>query len=115
MMRLFAVLLLSTINLGACANPSSTQTESTLIPYQFIIQFRTSVDDPSNPVFVQQLSKDAGVTLVFVRSMATGAQIYSVDGSHERATFDAAMRNLRLRHDVIYVEEDRRVQPAKKK
>jgi len=115
MIRLLTVLLLSAISLGACANPSSTQTVATPIPYQLIIQFRTPVDDPPKTDFAQQLSKDAGATLLFVRSLATGAQIYSVDGTLDRAAFDAVLSRLKLRHDVLYVEEDRRVQPAKKK
>lgn len=115
MLRFLTVLLFSTISLGACASQRSTETAPMPAPYQFIIQFRTPVNDPASASFVQQLSVDAGATLVFVRTLATGAQIYSVDGTLDRVEFDAVLRQLRLRHDVLYVEEDRRVQPAKKK
>jgi hypothetical protein len=115
MLRLITALLLCASTLGACANPSTATTEPVDSPYQLIIQFRTPVDDPANPAFVHQLSVDAGATLSFVRTLATGAQLYSVDGSLDRTELTAVIQRLRLRHDVLYVEEDRRVQPAHRK
>jgi hypothetical protein len=115
MLRLITALLLCASTLGACANPSSATTVPADSPYQLIIQFRTPVDDPATPAFVQQLSVDAGTALQFVRTLATGAQLYSVDGSLDRTEFTAVVQRLRRRHDVLYVEEDRRVQPAIRK
>lgn len=115
MLRLITALLLWASTLGACANPSTATTEPGDSPYQLIIQFRTPVDDPAKPAFVQQLSVDAGATLSFVRTLATGAQLYNLDGSLDHAELTAVMQRLRLRHDVLYVEEDRRVQPALRK
>lgn len=115
MLRLIAALLLCTSTLGACANPNSARTVAVASPYQIIIQFRTPVDDPANPAFVHQLSVDAGATLQFVRTLATGAQLYSVDSAIGRTEFTSVVHRLSLRHDVLYVEEDRRVQPAIRK
>lgn len=114
MLRLITALLLCTSTLGACANPNSVRTAAVASPYHIIIQFRIPVDDPANPAFVQQLSVDAGAALQFVRTLATGAQLYSVDGTIGRAEFTSVVHRLSRRHDVLYVEEDRRVQPAVK-
>ena len=115
MFRLITALLLCASTLGACANPNAATPEPAASPYQLIIQFRTPLGDPAKPAFVQQLSVDAGTALSFLRTLATGAQLYSVDGSLDRDEFTAVMQRLRLRPDVLYVEEDRRVQPAIRK
>jgi hypothetical protein len=112
MTRLITALLLCASTLAACANPSPAPTMPAASSYQIIVQFRTPIDDPANPAFVRQLSADAGAGLQFIRTLATGAQLYSVDGALDRAQFDSVMQHLRLRRDVLYVEEDRRVQPA---
>ena len=112
MLRLITALLLCASTLGACANPNPGRTVPATSPYQIIIQFRTPIDDPANPAFVQQLSVAAGATLQFVRTLATGAQLYSVDSTLDRAEFSAVVQRLSRRQDVLYVEEDRRAQPA---
>lgn len=112
MWRLLTALLLGTISLGACAKPDSAGTAG---PVQIIVQFRTPVDDPANPAFVQQLSADGGAVLRFVRTLGTGAQLYSVEGGLDRAQLDTVVRQLRQRSDILYVEEDRRVEPAQGK
>ena len=112
MLRLITALLLCASTLGACASPRAATTVSDAGAYQLIIQFRTPIDEPASPAFVQQLASDGGAALQFVRTLATGAQLYSVDGSLDRAELTAIVQRLRRRHDVLYVEEDRRVQPA---
>ncbi len=114
MLRLITALLLCTSTLFACANTSTATKVPADSPYQLIIQFRVPIDDPADAAFVQQLSVDAGTALQFVRTLATGAQLYSVDGSIGRAELTSVVHRLSLRHDVLYVEEDRRVQPATK-
>ncbi len=116
MMRLFTLLLLSALSLGACAQqitPAAADA-STAMPEQLIVKFRTPMPAPNDAAFVQQLSKDAGVTLHFVRTLATGAQIYSIVGTADAATMTAVIQHLQQRHDIEYVEQDRRVPPAPK-
>lgn len=114
MLRLCAVLLLGILSfsLGACASPVPESPGPA--PYQIIIKFRAPVADPANPHFVQQLSLDAGATLALVRTLATGAQLYSLDGKLTNDEFENSLNKLRQRPDVLYVEADRRVQPVQK-
>jgi len=112
MLRHITALLLCASFLGACSTPGSAVTAPASSPHKLIIQFRTPVDDPADPAFVQQLTVDAGAGLRFIRTLATGAQLYSVDSTLGRNEFSAVVQRLNQRHDVLYVEEDRRVQPA---
>jgi hypothetical protein len=114
MTRLIALLLSASVALSACAGAAQP---GTALPahYQLIIKFRTAIDDPAQPDFVQQLSVDAGATLQFERTLGTGAQLYSLDGKLDRAEFSAVLQRLSRRHDVLYAEEDRLVQPAIRK
>lgn len=116
MTRLVALLLLSVLSLGACGqqNPGPDATTSTTMPEQLIIKFRKPVAAPDAAAFVQQLSKDAGATLHFTRTLATGAQLYRIAGSPDAASVNAAIQHLQRRPDVEYVEQDRRVPPAPK-
>ncbi len=115
MLRLITALLLCASTLGACATPGSATTAPAASPHQLIIRFRIPVDDPADPAFVQQLTVTAGAELQFMRTLATGAQLYSVDSSLDRREFSAVVQRLSQRHDVLYVEENRRVQPAIRK
>lgn len=84
------------------------------MPEQLIIKFRKPVAAPDAAAFVQQLSKDAGATLHFTRTLATGAQLYSIAGDPDAATVNTVIQHLQQRPDVEYVEQDRRVPPAPK-
>ncbi len=112
MLRLYSILLLCAYSLCACANQSVATTVPTDSHYQIIIRFRAPIADPANPVFVKRLSASAGTGLQFVRTLAVGAQLYSVTGSLSRAELAAVLRSLGRRHDVLYAEEDRRVHPG---
>lgn len=111
MKHLIALLMTAIVSLSACAGTPQTEPDSPT-RYQFIIKFRTAVDDPAQPAFVQQLSLDAGATLRFERTLGTGAHVYSLDGAPGRAEFVELLQRLQHRPDVLYVEEDRLVQPA---
>ncbi len=110
MLRLFTALLLCASTLGACAAPDPAAPATS--PHQIIIQFRSPLDDPADPAFVQQLSVTAGAELQFLHTLATGAQLYSVDSTLDRNAFSSVVQRLSLRHDVLYAEANRRVQPA---
>ncbi len=74
---------------------------------QLIVKFRPAVAEPSAEAFVQTLSEDAGVRLVYVRAMSGGAHVFAVEGAVSRTQFDQIIRRLEARPDIVYVEEDR--------
>ena len=59
---------------------------------------------------VQALSREAGVTLVYLRPIANGeAHVLEVQGVSNTEQLKAVMAKLSARNDVIYVEQDRRL------
>lgn len=116
MIRFVTLLLLSVLSLGACGQQAAAPgaDASTAMADQLIIKFRKPVAAPDAVAFVKQLSEDAGVTLHFTRTLATGAQLYSIAGNPDVATVNAVIQHLQQRADIEYVEQDRRVPPAPK-
>ena len=76
-------------------------------PAQLIITFTEAVADPARPDFVEQLSHDAGVRLMYRRPMSGGAHVFRVEGSLTPAELAEVMRRVASRRDVVHVEPDR--------
>lgn len=74
---------------------------------QLIVKFRPAVAEPSAEAFVQTLSEDVGVKLVYVRPMSGDAHVFAIQGQMAREQLDAVIGRLQERPDVVYAEEDR--------
>lgn len=74
---------------------------------QLIVKFRPAVAEPSAEAFVQTLSEDAGVKLVYVRPMNGDTHVFAIQGGIDRGQLDAVIRRLQGRPDVVYAEQNR--------
>jgi hypothetical protein len=75
-------------------------------PVQLIIQFRHHDFDPSNPVFVEKLSRDAQAILEYLRPMSGGAHVFRIKTISDPKQLDAIIKRLSARPDILYVEKD---------
>jgi hypothetical protein len=76
---------------------------------QVIIKFRDPKLNPAEPGYLNELSRDVGVALVFVRPMSGGAYVLRVEGKVDNEQFQQVVHALAKRSDVEYAEPDRRV------
>ena len=74
---------------------------------QIIIKFRDPRLDPSQPNFLEEISRDAGAALVHVRPMSGGAHVLRLEKKVDGAEFDRIIGRLRKRQDIEYVQPDR--------
>ena len=74
---------------------------------QLIIKFRDSGNGPFRDDLVQELSRDAGAALIYVRPMSGGAHVFRLQKSSDADRLQEVIRRLGKRADVEYVEEDR--------
>jgi hypothetical protein len=72
-----------------------------------IVKFRDATIDPMRADFVEHLSHDAGVPLVYLRPISGGAHVFGVEGVSDPGQLAEVMRRLAERGDVAYVEENR--------
>lgn len=77
---------------------------------QIIIKFGDTTIDPTDPDFVQSLSREAAKPLTYVRPMSGGAHVYRVEGLSGPDELAEVVSRLSERTDVIYVEQDRILQ-----
>ena len=82
-------------------------------PAQIIIKFRGDGPDPSQPHLLNDISRDAGVTLVYVRPMSGGAHVLRLENPSDGAALDRVIERLGGRRDVEYVEPDRSMRHMK--
>ncbi len=73
---------------------------------QLIIKFRDPALDPSRQDYLQQLARDSGVTLVYVRPMSGDAHVFRVQDALDPAAMVDIVRRLSQRPDVEYAEPD---------
>jgi hypothetical protein len=78
---------------------------------QIIIKFIPKVVDPSHADYVETLARDAGVKLVYFRAMSGGAHIFRIENLVNRDQLSMILYRLSKRSDVMYVEEDRVMEP----
>ena len=74
---------------------------------QIIMKFRDPGLDPSQPHFLDEISRDAGAALVHVRPMSGGAHVLRPENPVDRAELDRIIERLGKRKDVEYAEPDR--------
>jgi len=74
---------------------------------QLIIKFRDPDLDLSRSHFLEEISRDAGATLVHVRPMSGGAHVLRPKKPVDGVELDRIIGQLRKRQDVEYVEPDR--------
>jgi hypothetical protein len=82
--------------------PSDRSAETRLI-----IKFRDPAADPASAVVLNGLSRDAGLSLAYLRPLSGGAHVLRVLGETDRQVLIEGVRRLGLRRDVEYVEFDR--------
>jgi hypothetical protein len=98
-------LVLMCLLFGACQNiHSSDETERYTI--RLLVKFSPNVPDPANPVFLKNLSEDAGVILEYIRPMSGGAHVIGVRGPLDLQA-DEIIRRLSASDDILYVEQER--------
>lgn len=84
-----------------------------MVSNQVIIRFKPEVSNPADPAFLQKLSADIGVPLIYVRPMSGGAHVLKFGEKLDRAQVDAALQALNREPSIVYAEEDRIVRPAR--
>ena len=77
---------------------------------QIIMKFRDPGLDPSQPHFLDEISRDAGAALVHVRPMSGGAHVLRPANPVDGAELNRIIGRLGKRQDVEYVEPDRPMQ-----
>lgn len=74
--------------------------------YRIIIKFNNINIDPQQPAFVEDLSRDAGATISYLRPMSGNSHIFSIDVIATSSSINTIIRRLSGRADVKYVEQD---------
>ena len=114
----FATSLLTLMALLGCASTGKPAAADTVQQIdssragqmsQIIIKFRDPTHDPAQRGYLNELSRDIGVTLVFVRPMSGGAYVLRVEGALDADQFQHVVSDLAKRPEVEYVEPDRRM------
>jgi hypothetical protein len=73
---------------------------------QIIIKFRNESFDPSQAAFIQELSRNAKATLVYLRPMSGGAHVFRAENIVLPDELTEIILRLSKRPDVLYVEQD---------
>ena len=95
--------------LSGCVASTNPAAEIAPNNERIIIKFAPRVSDPSAPIFVNQLARDAGVALVYVRAMSGGAHVFELKNISSQAMLDDTIKNLSKNAEIIYVEPDRKM------
>jgi hypothetical protein len=80
---------------------------------RLIIKFKDSVRGPSTAAFVSKLSEDAGTALVYVRPVSVGGHVFECRDIYDSDELAEVIQRLTKRRDVVYVEQDRKLQHQK--
>jgi hypothetical protein len=86
--------------------PQATKPKMT----QLIIKFRQTDFDPSRNVFVQELSRDAQVPVLYLRPMSDGAHVFRVMDISNDVQLKTVIQRLSQRPEILYIEQDRIIQ-----
>lgn len=101
----FILLALSAAFLAACV-ASAQAPESAARPAQLIVKFRVPVE-PEHPAFIDDLSRDAGTPLQYVRHMSGGAHVFTLKDPVRPEALAGILEKLAARQDVEYAVENR--------
>ena len=94
---------------GTEANSPQSSTGS-LRPAQIIVKFGDPRLDPSHSHILDEIGRDAGAALVYVRTMSGGAHVLRPANPVDGAELERIIGRLAKRQDVEYVELDRPMQ-----
>ena len=115
-------MLLTMMVLPACAQltaqggaEATAQQPSTGPAPQIIIKFRDSRTDPSQSSLLDEIGRDSGARLVYVRPMSGGAHVLRTGSTVDGAELDRIIERLSKRQDVEYVEPDRPMRHMREK
>ncbi len=118
--RLLLPLLLGLIFIVSCVTTSNSPAENNIQPQvvkqnmaQLIIKFRQTDFDPSQGDYLQKLSLDIKATLIYLRPMLGGAHVFRVVDISNDVQLSKLVRRLSTRPEILYVEQDRIMQPQK--
>ena len=103
---IFSLVLGGTVSISGCSTTSDAE-EPIRYPAQIIIKFTSRISDPSDQEFVESLSQDIGISLIYLRAMSGGAQVFRVKGPCSEKQLSLALQRLTARDDVVYAEQDR--------
>lgn len=103
--RVALILLVSSLIVACGLSPLATATGQ--YTAQLIIKFSEPTIDPTRADFVEHLSKDAGVPLVYLRPISGGAHLFRIERLADKDQLAAVMKRLTKRTDILYVEPDR--------
>ncbi|MFQ5935497.1 MAG: hypothetical protein ACE5LB_03710 [Acidiferrobacterales bacterium] len=92
---------------AVAVDPTSGIAGTPVSTVRIIAKFARTQAVPPSERFVQELSKDAGARLIFLRSTAGDALVFSVEGVSSGEQLQDVMQRLAARPDVVYVEQDR--------
>lgn len=102
----FLIWLSFALALAGCVSaPSSVADEA--YAARIIVKFSDLSIHPAERSFLEDLSHDAGITLIHVRPMSGGAHVFEARGLRDAAELQEVLRRLSKRSGVAYVEEDR--------
>jgi hypothetical protein len=114
----FARSLMTLMALSGCAStgmPAAAESVQRADPSrikqmtQVIIKFRDPTLDPARQGYLKELTRDTGVTLVYVRPMSGGAHVLRIEGVVDADHFLRVVEGLAKRPEVEYAEPDRRM------
>jgi len=101
----FVLSALSAAFLAACV-ASAQAPDSAARPAQLIVKFRAPVE-PEHPAFIDDLSRDAGAPLQYVRPMSGGAHVFTLKEPVRPEALAEILERLAGRQDVEYAVENR--------
>ena len=81
---------------------------------QVIVKFKDPAVDPARHGYLQELSREIGATLVYVRAMSGGAHVLRVEDSGNTDSFRRIVEGLSKRSDVEYAEPDQVLHPMQR-
>lgn len=73
---------------------------------RIVVKFSDMSVNPADRIFVEDLSHDVGVALVYLRPMSGGAHVFEVHNLRDAAELQEVLRRLAKRPGIAYAEED---------
>lgn len=78
---------------------------------QVIIKFKDPTINPARQSYLQQLSREIGATLVYVRPMSGGGHVFRIEDNGDLDSFRRVVGDLSKRSEIEYAEPDRHLYP----
>lgn len=108
--------LISLLLCGCVSTSWTTQAESSGIQQmpQVIVKFKDPAVNPAKHGYLQELSREIGATLVYVRPMSGRAHVLRIESSGNAESLHRVVEGLSKRSDVEYAEPDRLLHPMQR-